>query len=138
VRSVAPLFPGHAGDGSELSKILDVRLTAGTDPWKAAILLYQDPDVEWAEPAFVRPLQYTPNDPFLLYQWYLGKIKAGEAWDLGRDATDVPIAIIDTGVRRTHPDITASLWTNTGEISGNGIDDDGNGFLGMGFRRLGQ
>jgi serine protease len=128
VRSVAPCFPGHAGDGSELSKILDVRLTAGTDPWKAAILLYQDPDVEWAEPAFVRPLQYTPNDPFLLYQWYLGKIKAGEAWDLGRDATDVPIAIIDTGVRRTHPDITASLWTNTGEISGNGIDDDGNGF----------
>ncbi|MBN2201612.1 S8 family peptidase, partial [bacterium] len=128
VRSVAPRFPGHAGDGSGLSKILDIRLAAGTDPWKAAEMLYADPDVEWAEPVMGRSVRYTPNDPFLLYQWYIGKIRAEEAWDLGRDATSVPIAIVDTGVRRTHPDIAASLWTNPGEIGGNGIDDDGNGF----------
>lgn len=129
VRSVAFRFPGHGSDDSGLSRILDVRLAAGTDPWKAAESLYADPDVEWAEPVMTRSVRYTPNDPFLLYQWYLGKIRAGEAWDLGRDATAVPIAIVDTGVRRTHPDITASLWSNPGEIAGNGMDDDGNGYV---------
>lgn len=37
------------------------------------------------------------------------------------------IAIVDTGVDLSHPDLTSSLWVNKGEIPGNGVDDDGNG-----------
>jgi serine protease len=128
-RSAAPLFPSHAADGSELSRIFDVRLAAGTDPWKAAAILYDDPDVEWAEPVFGRPVRYAPNDPFRVYQWYLDKIRAGAAWDLGRDASSVLIGIVDTGVRLSHPDLAAAVWTNPGEIPDNGADDDGNGFI---------
>ena len=40
---------------------------------------------------------------------------------------EVVVAIIDTGVDLTHPDLKASLWVNSGEIPNNGIDDDGNG-----------
>src|SRR6185436_7706876 len=39
------------------------------------------------------------------------------------------VAVIDTGVEWTHPDLAANIWTNPGEIPGNGIDDDGNGFV---------
>ena len=39
------------------------------------------------------------------------------------------IGVIDTGVDYNHPDLAANIWTNPGEIAGNGIDDDGNGFI---------
>src|SRR5262249_23738821 len=41
----------------------------------------------------------------------------------------VVIAVVDTGVDFTHPDLAANAWVNPGEIPGNGIDDDGNGYV---------
>ncbi len=56
-------------------------------------------------------------------------IDAVEAWDTITDASDVIVAVIDTGVDYTHPDLATNIWTNPGEIAGNGIDDDGNGYI---------
>ena len=39
------------------------------------------------------------------------------------------VAVLDDGVKYTHPDLAANMWVNTGEIPGNGIDDDGNGYI---------
>ncbi len=56
-------------------------------------------------------------------------IDAPEAWDLTTGSRDVLVGIIDTGLDRSHPDLAANVWTNPREISGNGVDDDRNGYI---------
>jgi len=72
----------------------------------------------------------TPNDPLYSQQWYIPAVHADAVWDSvnGKDSTQV-IAILDTGVDWLHPDLMNKIWINPGEIPGNGIDDDGNGFV---------
>ncbi len=71
-----------------------------------------------------------PNDPLFPQQWYIPAVHADEVWDTvqGKDSTQV-ICILDTGVDWMHPDLENKIWTNPGEIPGNGIDDDGNGYV---------
>jgi subtilisin family serine protease len=79
------------------------------------------------------------NDPSFSSQWALhnaaqtggtfdADIDAPEAWDVSR-GTGVTVAVIDTGIDYTHPDLASSIWTNPGEIPGNNIDDDRNGYI---------
>jgi subtilisin family serine protease len=56
-------------------------------------------------------------------------MRAPEVWDLGITGEGVVVGIIDTGCCIDHPDIENQLWTNPGEIPGNGVDDDGNGYV---------
>ncbi len=56
-------------------------------------------------------------------------IDAPEAWETRTDAGNTVVAVIDTGIRYTHEDLAANMWTNPGEIPGNGIDDDNNGVV---------
>ncbi len=84
----------------------------------------------------------TPNDPDFPLLWglkntgqapFYGKsdsdIKAIEAWGVTTGSTGIVIAVIDTGVEYTHPDLAANIWKNPGEIPNNGIDDDRNGYI---------
>lgn len=56
-------------------------------------------------------------------------IRAEEAWATTVGSPDVIVAVIDTGIDYNHPDLQANMWRNPGETPGNGIDDDGNGFI---------
>lgn len=56
-------------------------------------------------------------------------IDAPEAWVLRTSATNLTVAVIDTGIDFHHPDLEPNIWVNPGEIPGNGLDDDGNGFV---------
>lgn len=71
--------------------------------------------------------EVTPNDPYFPYQTALAGT-VSEAWQLATDASSVIVAVIDTGVALTHPDLRDNLWFNPDEIPGNGLDDDNNGY----------
>jgi subtilisin family serine protease len=62
-------------------------------------------------------------------EWNLNSVAAPEAWAAGYRGQGVLVAVIDTGVDLDHPDLIDSLFINPGEIAGNGIDDDHNGYV---------
>ncbi len=76
------------------------------------------------------------TDPLYAQQWHLAAARLPEAWAYleGQGLPpggnrDIVVAVIDTGVDYTHPDLAANMWVNSREIPGNGIDDDNNGFV---------
>jgi len=87
------------------------------------------PNVEYVEPNLILKADFTPNDSFFIgrQQWYYNQIGATKAWDTEKGDPSVIVAVLDTGVDVTHPDLSPNIWTNPGEIAGNGVDDDGNG-----------
>ena len=96
--------------------------------------------VRYVELDCVVSLDALPNDTSFGQQWGLrntgqtggasgADIDAPAAWDIRTDASAAPVGVIDTGVQYTHPDLSANMWINTAEVSGNGVDDDGNGYV---------
>jgi len=99
-----------------------------------------DPRVAYIEPNYIVPLVAVPNDPQFNLLWNFANdgqtggtpgvdINAIAAWDLVTAAPDVLVGVVDSGVDYIHEDLAANIYLNPGEIAGNGIDDDGNGFI---------
>ena len=91
--------------------------------------LAQDPSVDYVEPNYIVRHSGVPNDPKWNKQWALPKINADKAWDSAIGSDSVIVAVIDTGIDYNHPDLQGNIWKNPGEIAGNKIDDDGNGYV---------
>lgn len=117
-----------------------VKLGKGQNLKKVQERLAKDPTVEAVELNYVVRTATLPNDPRYPELWGLNNIgqtggtadadiDAPEAWDIHTGSSNVLVAVIDTGVAYDHPDLAANAWINTGEIPGNGIDDDGNGYV---------
>jgi subtilisin family serine protease len=120
-----------------------MQLPEGMTVEEALTIYRNDPNVEYAEPNYLRHAMSTiPDDVFFPNLWGLNNtgqvvnntpgtsgadIDAPEAWDITTGSSSVVVAVIDTGVDYNHPDLTSNIWTNPGEIPDNGIDDDGNG-----------
>jgi subtilisin family serine protease len=89
------------------------------------------PGVRYVEPVYRYRPSGLPDDALLPRQWELVRspaMGAPSAWRRGPVAP-VTVAVVDTGVDVTHPDLAQNLWTNPGEIPGNGRDDDGDGLV---------
>ncbi len=123
---------------ASLGRIMMIRYGGDTPPEALLSTIRSLPGVEYAEPVYRRTLQYIPNDAYLAQQWYLAQTRSYQAWDLIRADSSVVIAIVDTGIDPTHPDLRDAIWTNPGETGldargrdrrTNGIDDDGNGLV---------
>jgi len=61
--------------------------------------------------------------------WGVERIRAPEAWRVTTGRPEIIVAVIDSGVDSTIPGLAAVLWRNPGEIPGNGVDDDRNGYV---------
>jgi gliding motility-associated-like protein len=91
--------------------------------------LLQLEQIEYAEKVPIYKLFFTPNDPLYSTQWNLSKIQADLAWNLSQGCTNVKVAVTDDGFLLTHEDLINQWHINPGEIAGNGIDDDANGYI---------
>jgi serine protease len=102
----------------------------------------RNPNVLYAEPNWVYTLDATtPNDPLFNDLFGLhntgqtgglddADIDATEAWDISQGSDDVVVALLDSGIDYTHPDLAANTFVNLTEFEGTpGVDDDGNGFV---------
>jgi subtilisin family serine protease len=91
--------------------------------------LNRDPEVEFAQPNYIYRICRDPNDPDFADQYAHQLIQMRMAWDISIGSRDIIIAILDTGVDVNHPDLKENIWVNQGEIPGNKVDDDGNGYV---------
>ena len=106
-----------------------VKLPAGSK-LNSVVARYLDTgQVEAVQPNYYYHLLNTPNDANFGTMYGMTRISAPQAWDLTTGSPTVVIANIDTGAKYTHEDLAANMWTNSGEINNNGLDDDGNGFV---------
>ncbi|MBZ5640789.1 MAG: S8 family serine peptidase, partial [Acidobacteriia bacterium] len=122
------------------SKAESWRLGNGVTVEQAIARLRANPNVEYAEPNYYVHASIVPNDPRFPEMWGLRNtgqtggiagddIDAVLAWNVTTGSPNVVVGDIDTGCDYNHPDLAANIWTNPGEIPGNGIDDDGNGYV---------
>ncbi len=71
----------------------------------------------------------TPNDTYYPQQYGPRLMQLPTAWETTVGSNDQIVVVIDTGVDFNHPDLAANLWRNPAEVAGNGVDDDGNGYI---------
>lgn len=83
----------------------------------------------FVEPVSELSIDFVPSDPKVRDQWGLADIEAPRAWDRAPSARGVVVAVVDSGVFLSHPDLASAVWTNEGEVPDNGLDDDDNGFV---------
>lgn len=135
--------------GAKLKKEFDlvpgmsvVKLAEGVSVADAVKQFNKSEDVIYAQPNYeVHALATIPNDTLFNQLWGMNNtgqsggtadadIDAPEAWDISTGSQDIVVAVIDTGIDYTHPDLAANIWVNQAEKNGlPGVDDDGNGYV---------
>ncbi len=118
-----------------------VKLPAGVDVLTAKAAFSASAGVQYAEPDYIQKVQAVPNDPDFARLWGMhntgqtggtkdADIDAPEAWDLAKGSSSIVVAVIDSGVDYTHPDLADNMWINLAEQNGQvGVDDDNNGYI---------
>jgi subtilisin family serine protease len=121
-----------------------LRLPESMTVAQALEIFQPDPDVIYVEPNYYHYAAAEPDDPGFNLLWGLhntgqivdgvagtadADIDAPEAWDVTTGSDDVVVAVIDSGLDFSHPDLAGNVWANPGEVPGNGLDDDGNGYV---------
>lgn len=107
------------GPGADLATVMRRLDLNATVLWSSPNFSYDGPD----------PRELTPNDPSYGSQYHHTLMKNNLAWDITLGNPAIKIGVTDDGVDRPHVDLNPNIWVNPGEIAGNSVDDDGNGFI---------
>jgi subtilisin family serine protease/Tol biopolymer transport system component len=128
INAVNPAF--EIVEGLRVAKVSPADTSSALDALRARA------DVIYAEPNFVRRATVVPNDPKYPQMSGLNNttnpgndIRAEQAWNITTGSRNVVVGVVDSGVDISHEDLHDNIWTNPGEIAGNGVDDDGNGLV---------
>lgn len=119
--------------GAELAPGMQVWRASGLSSEALAAKLAQQADVEYAQPDRLKKIRAVPNDALFGLQWYLqntqvASINALAAWDLIHGSPSVTVAVIDTGIRPSHPDLANKLLPGFDFVSGLSEAADGDGW----------
>jgi len=90
---------------------------------RLAQALSSNPNIKWAEPDYVAEIQLIPNDPYFDIQWGLEMVQAPEAWDITTGSSDVVIAILDTGIDTSHPDLKDKIVASVNFTNSPTVED---------------
>lgn len=160
---LSPLYPQAAPTGRKkqedvsLPVLITVDATVDREAaiaWlsNTGLFAYVEPDAIGTAATVTTTVEELPNDVGFAKQWSLyndgtfrvpakerADIHMPEAWAVQQGNRDIVVAILDTGVKTDHTELSERLWRNSGEIPENGIDDDNNGYvddvLGWNFER---
>lgn len=108
-----------------------VQIGAQDDPAAVIAELEKDAAVEYVQPNY---RLYAASEPRYEEQWALENfsnthINAPAAWAVTKGDPGVLVGVLDTGIDINHEDLKGNIYVNAGEIAGNGVDDDGNGYI---------
>lgn len=134
---LGPLVRGFGTHDIFKWRVIDLPDSINVDD---ALSVYRDhPGVAHAERDVEIGIAAVPDDPFFASSgswgqgykdlWGIHRVNLQGPWDEETGDPNLVIAGIDTGVDRSHPDLAENMWINEGEIPGNGVDDDSNGYV---------
>jgi subtilisin family serine protease len=112
-------------DRLPLSGLVRVRLDPGASVASGEAAFERRPEVRYAQPNHLYRVALTPNDTFFPDLWGMTRIDAPGAWDLTTGSDAVTVAVVDTGIAYTHPDLQPNIWLNDDPVDG--VDNDANG-----------